>query len=631
MTTEAQVAGQEDSRYAEGMAHLQLGQWPEAIACFEGLLRRDPGNAAARRALDEAQFKAGLDARTTVKAKRWILPARPLIVRLVLLAVILVAVLVVGSVIRSRLAPQVARLLEQRKISRLEQKCSTLTGDWKLDEAEACYQELLAAEEGHTGAVQGLEQVSDRRETQALYLEAIAFQEAGDYAAAVERLTQVKAREPRYPGDVEQRLVELERGQKLDELYAQAVVAGQEGRPEDALSLYEELYALDVAYRRDTVHQALYSLHMELGKALIDREPPAAERVPQALDHFRAALALEPRDTAATQERDLAQLFVSGQARFQGRQWEEAVSTLRALSDQRPDYLRGLVSDMLYQAYLGSGDQLWAAGQCSTAYARYQAACALPVADKAVCRAGLSKAQPCLTPTPTASITPTPTPEPTSTPRPEPTLHPALLPATPTPTALPLSQFHGKIVFTSESEEQPGLWIMDPDGKNRRYLGSPRAYKEQYDALREAEALSPDGESRAYTSVGPSARTPQIFIQDPPHPQYGQLPPRQITFHTGLSYDPVWSPDGGRIAYVSQENLSDDIWVVNVDGSENHWIVRNTWEWDKHPSWSPDSQRLVFWSNRDLHKQIWVMEADGRNPINISNNQWDEYDPIWIK
>jgi endonuclease YncB( thermonuclease family) len=185
------------------------------------------------------------------------------------------------------------------------------------------------------------------------------------------------------------------------------------------------------------------------------------------------------------------------------------------------------------------------------------------------------------------------------------------------------------ILFLSDNEAQPGYWIMDPLGENRLYLGSSAADHVQHRNLREEERLSPDGRRRLF--VGEGSHSAQVFIESPIHDLYGPVRPRQLTFLTGLSYDPVWSPDGSRIAFVSQENGSDDIWVVNPDGSGAEWLVNNDWEWDKHPSWSPDGNQIVFWSNRNGLKQVYVMDSDGSNVRNISNTEWDEYDPIWIK
>lgn len=189
------------------------------------------------------------------------------------------------------------------------------------------------------------------------------------------------------------------------------------------------------------------------------------------------------------------------------------------------------------------------------------------------------------------------------------------------------------ILFLAGGEEQPELWLMDPAGEQRVRLGyaGPRGaeLEKQYRALRHQEAISPDGGYFAFPNQG--SDSVQIFIQaqwplhDPDQPAW------QLTSLSGISYDPVWSPDGSRIAFVSQELGSDDIWLVNADGTGAKALTANLWEWDKHPSWSPDGQQIIFWSIRTGVKQIYVMDADGSNVRNISNTECDEYDPIWCK
>src|SRR5690606_30146792 len=83
-------------------------------------------------------------------------------------------------------------------------------------------------------------------------------------------------------------------------------------------------------------------------------------------------------------------------------------------------------------------------------------------------------------------------------------------------------------------------------------------------------------------------------------------------------YDPVWSPDGQRIAFVSNHTYNDEIWIMRADGSDQRQLTWNEWEWDKHPSWSPDGGQIVFYSNRGGQRQLWVMGQDGSNQRNIS-------------
>jgi TolB protein len=100
----------------------------------------------------------------------------------------------------------------------------------------------------------------------------------------------------------------------------------------------------------------------------------------------------------------------------------------------------------------------------------------------------------------------------------------------------------------------------------------------------------------------------------------------------GADYDPAWSPDGAHIAYVAQQDLNDEIWVINRDTRDKERLTKNTWEWDKHPSWSPDGSQIVFWSNRETgRRQIWIMNADGSAQRRLLASDFNDWDPVWIK
>jgi TolB protein len=235
---------------------------------------------------------------------------------------------------------------------------------------------------------------------------------------------------------------------------------------------------------------------------------------------------------------------------------------------------------------------------------------------------------PLLTPTATPTATPTITPIPTPTPYPTPT-RPG-----PTPTPKPLLAYRGKIVFFSDDPDQSGLYAINPDGTGRQFIGYSGDMRTQFDQLLRQYQLSPDGRYRAYVTRGETDKQPQVYIQGQVN-EYGTLPTWKVTQDfSAVAYDPMWSPDGARIVFVSPQDGSDDVWVTSPERETTQLAVnltRNDWEWDKNPSWSPDSRRIVFWSNRTGVKQIFVMDADGRNLRNISNSTWDEYYPLWIR
>lgn len=226
----------------------------------------------------------------------------------------------------------------------------------------------------------------------------------------------------------------------------------------------------------------------------------------------------------------------------------------------------------------------------------------------------------------------------TATSTPGPTATPIIvayerLTATPTPTGTPMQLpafLLGKILFWSDrtGNKAGSLMLMNPDGSDVAvWTGGPPQWV--YRQARHSHEYSPDGRYRVVVS-SEQVRTSQLWIVDLTNGAR-----RQLTDFQAIAYDPVWSPTGNRIAFVSPEPGNDELFVINSDGSGLTQLTQNDWEWDKYPSWSPDGQQLVFWSNRwsnreESTRQIWVMHADGSNLRNLSNNNFNDWEPVWV-
>jgi Tol biopolymer transport system component len=78
----------------------------------------------------------------------------------------------------------------------------------------------------------------------------------------------------------------------------------------------------------------------------------------------------------------------------------------------------------------------------------------------------------------------------------------------------------------------------------------------------------------------------------------------------------AWSPDGRRLAFLSDRDGNFEIYVVNADGSDERRLTR-TPESDGSPAWSPDGRKIAFVRsvrNRygiPAREEVWVMNADG--------------------
>ncbi len=610
---------EQDPQYAEGLAHLQAGEWQQAIERFEALVEVYPESETLQNVLEDTRLRAEFDASKRVRARRVVIPWRRLIFTILTLAA--VGAFGYGSVqvIRNQVAPVLAQARIERERAQLLTDANAFLEAGNLDAAEATYRKLLSQVPSHAEAAQGMGEIAEQRKLLALYEKGVTAQRLGHYELALTSFTDLSVRSPGYR-DVRHRITQVQSQVRIESLMANAEDRYSEGAYLEALGIYEQVRAINANFQSELVTSRLFDLYLRLGIELIEQTPPAPEMLPKAIDYLGQALVIRPRSVEAATEQRLARLFVEGQSlHFEGYA-DQAINRLRPLYDQRPRYLGGILPGMLYEAYNRSGDMHRRNDDLQFAYEQYRKALEMPVADKTLALARLEEIVPFLTPTPTPTSTPTPTntPLPTGTPRP-----------TAVPTPRPLASYHNLIVFYADHPDEPGYWVMDATGANRQYIGKSRGLDREIEALIEEAKYSPD--RRYKLTVADADRRAQVFVLLPEEERQPHYQMWQLTKHTGISYDPVWSPDGSKVAFVSQENQSDDIWIINADGSGRRNLTPSTWEWDKHPSWSPDGTRIVFWSNREGRMQLFIMDADGRNVRNISNTDWEEYNPIWVK
>jgi len=560
-----------------------------------------------------------------VRPMRWVVAWRKLLVRGAIVVLAAAGVFVAIQVIQRQVAPSLAAAQVAQQSAGAIREGKRYLEAGKLPAARAAYAKALALQPDNEEAAKGMQQADHLEALEALYKEGVAAQEAGNAQLALERYNTILQQSSGYK-DVVKRIRDIRQRMDEDTLFARAEADYQASRCTAAIDGYRQLLALNTSYKRDLVNGRVFDCYMRLGQEIIDQKPAAPDRLPQAKNYFTQALALRPRDTGAATEERLAVVYLAGQAAVESRDWEGTTRWFEAVHKQRPGYLSNIYLRPLYDAYIANGDAYAAAERYADAWDQYDKAVGLPVENTVVAIERRAKIAFKITPTPTPTVTPTATPLPTPT---------AYVYVTPTPPPSPtpwppLATFRNQIVFRADKEGQFGYWVMNPDGSNRRYLGSSKELDSQYEALIVKEQLSPDGRCRLYPYMEKGEKFVQIYIRCQGN-QPGELWSRKLTFLEGTTYDAVWAPDGSRIAFVSSEKAGDDVYVIDPDGKSWWNYTLNTWEWDKHPSFSPDSRKIVFWSNREGTKQIYVIDADGRGLKKIKDTTWDEYDPVWVK
>jgi Tol biopolymer transport system component/imidazolonepropionase-like amidohydrolase len=98
----------------------------------------------------------------------------------------------------------------------------------------------------------------------------------------------------------------------------------------------------------------------------------------------------------------------------------------------------------------------------------------------------------------------------------------------------------------------------------------------------------------------------------------------------GMEWDtqPRFSPDGSLIAFISDRDGTDNIWVMNADGSAPRAITHSKQEMYGSPSWSPDGRYLIArrwgaypneWATRKI--ELWMFHIDGGTGIQITEGE----------
>jgi len=134
----------------------------------------------------------------------------------------------------------------------------------------------------------------------------------------------------------------------------------------------------------------------------------------------------------------------------------------------------------------------------------------------------------------------------------------------------------------------------------------------------EGFALSPKGERALFVARGDVFTAP---IENGPT--------RNLTQSSGAHDKHArWSPDGSKIAFVSDMSGEEEVYIINQDGSAGPEQLTSGSEGMLYwPEWSPDSKHIAY---SDKEGRLWVVDVESKSKNEVANEaQYQLFTYTW--
>lgn len=196
------------------------------------------------------------------------------------------------------------------------------------------------------------------------------------------------------------------------------------------------------------------------------------------------------------------------------------------------------------------------------------------------------------------------------------------------------------LILGDFSGSRGGIFVSRPDGTDMRQITVSQTNNFQFsgDGLNlpdDHPSFSPDGKQIVFTTsrfqAAGETNNFEIAIMNVDGTNV-----RRLTTSPGIDTEPVFSPDGTKLAFVSDRAGNLDIWTMNVDGTGLAQLTTSS-DNENEPAWNHAGTKLAY--TRILfggvagvfaaRKDVYIMNPNGSGQQLIAGLEAEEHDAVW--
>ncbi len=157
--------------------------------------------------------------------------------------------------------------------------------------------------------------------------------------------------------------------------------------------------------------------------------------------------------------------------------------------------------------------------------------------------------------------------------------------------------FGSQVAYVAKTKGGKAVMVLDLDGRHRQRVS-------RGDSLNLLPSWSPAGGALLYTSYANG--NPDLVLH-----ALGSGEPVQLSANEGLNVGGAFAPNGSVVALTLSKDGNSEIYLISASDGRIVQRLTDNWATDTSPTWSPDGSRIAFVSDRSGSPQIYVMNADG--------------------